>query len=71
MPFLTVYHIYIVARQIYQTGLGFWSVGTATIFCVYGCVLLLLLERVSTRVVVVVVVAQPDCLPMLVHMPQV
>ena len=28
------------------------------------------IERVSTLVVVVVVVAQPDCLPMLVHVPQ-
>ena len=44
MPFfLSVYHIYIVARQIFQTGLGFWSIGTAIILCVYGCVLLLLL----------------------------
>ena len=28
-------------------------------------------ERVSTRVVVVVAVAQPDCLPALVRVPQV
>ena len=59
---------YLYCSKANFSELGFWSIGTATILCIYGCVLLLLLERVSTWVVVVV--AQPDCLPMLVRMPQ-
>ena len=45
--FRSVYHAYIVARRVVFTELSFccicWYIGTTTIFCKDGCVLLLLL----------------------------
>ena len=45
--FRSIYHAYIVARRVVFTELSFcficWYIGTTTIFCKDGCVLLLLL----------------------------